>query len=396
MRQLLPIPFLLLPLVACLGTGGDGTGSAEFITCEPQEDEVYADLGEGVDYVFEEDCRYWSLLGVNVVLEPGVTIQMNDGQYVSVSYDGSLNAVGTAELPIVFQGSSQAPSWQGIQVYSANQDNVFDHVTVSGGGAGVMIYQDVASAVVTWGEGYLKASNLHIENSGGDGLSILSTYDGFPGTYGPGLSFTDIAEHPVRLNADHMPTLDWTGFEASELGESTIAAYTTRLEKEATWANLPLPVLMETDLPVWADLRIESGTELRFRAGNSLIVYAAGENPSVVFIGTEQAPIVLRGRLEQPGAWGGVFVGTSSPANRMEHVRIENGGGVEHTQEPVKANLTVGFYTAYLSLQDVEIANSADAGIVLDDYIADSVTLLTENVTYSGNAGEDLVDQRQD
>ena len=62
-----------------------------------------------------------------------------DGQYISVSYDGSLNAVGTAELPIVFQGSSETPSWQGIQVYSANQDNVFDYVTVSGAGAGVMI-----------------------------------------------------------------------------------------------------------------------------------------------------------------------------------------------------------------------------------------------------------------
>ncbi|MFT5586615.1 MAG: hypothetical protein ACI9VR_004214 [Cognaticolwellia sp.] len=397
MRQLLPIPFLLLPLVACLGTGGGGgVEDAEIITCDPEGDEVYADLGDGVDYVFEDDCRYWSLLGVNVVLEPGVTIQMNDGQYISVSYDGSLNAVGTAELPIVFQGSSETPSWQGIQVYSANQDNVFDYVTVSGAGAGVMIYLDEPSAVASWGEGYLKVSNLSIEHSGGDGLSILANYEQFPGVYGPGLSFTDIAGHPVRLNADHMETLDWAGFEDSELGEPTIAAFTNRLEKEATWANLPLPVLMETDLPVWADFRVEAGTELRFRAGNSLIVYAAGANPSAAFIGTEEAPIVLRGRLDQPGAWGGVFVGTSSPANRMEHVRIENGGGVEHTNEPVKANLTVGFYTAYLSLQDVEIADSADAGIVLDDYIADSVTLLTENVTYSGNAGGDLVDQRDD
>lgn len=393
MRQLLPIPFLLLPLVACLG---DGTATADVITCEPQEDEVYPDLGDGVDYVFEEGCSSWWLNGVSVVLEPGVTVQMNDGQDVGIAYDGSLNAVGTAELPIVLQGSAQTPTWQGIQIYSANQDNAFEHVVISSAGTQTMIYQDQPSALVVWGEGYLKASNLSIEHSGGEGLSILADNSGFVGSYGPGLRFTDIAQHPVRLDADHMEALDWGGFESSEVGEPTIAAYTGRLEKDAVWAGAPLPILMESDLPLWADFRVEAGTEIRFRAGNSLLVYAAGENYTAEFIGTADAPVVLRGRLEQPGAWGGVFVGSSSPANRMEHVRIENGGGVEHTYEPTKANLTVGFYTAYLSLQDVEINNSADAGIVLDNYIADSVTLVSDNVTYSGNAGGDLVDQRDD
>jgi hypothetical protein len=392
MRQLLPIPFLLLSLVACQGGGAE---SAEIITCEPQEDEVYADLGDGVDYAFEEGCTEWWLNGVNVVLEPGVTIQMNDGQSVAIAYDGSLNAVGSAELPIRLQGSAESPTWQGIQVYSANQDNVFDYVTVSGAGAGTMIYLDEPSAVVSWGEGYLKASNLSIEHSGGDGLSILGESDRFPGAYGPNLSFTDIAENPVRLNAEHMETLDWSGFESSGLGEPTVAVFTSRLEKEATWAGAPLPLSMETDLPVWAGLRIEEGMELHFRAGNTLHLYGAGENPSLEVMGTADAPVILRGRLEQPGAWGGVLISSSTPANRMEHVQILDGGGVEHTWAGVAANLTLGYGPASLSASNLVISNSADAGVLLDDDLG-AVSFEATEVSYSGNSGGDMVDVRED
>ena len=390
MRPLLPIPFLLLPLVACLG---GGVGTADVITCEPEGDQVYPDLGEGVDYTFEEGCTNWSLNGVNVVLEPGVTLEMNDGQTIIISYDGSLNAVGTAELPIVIQGSSESPTWPGIQNYSANQDSVFEHLLISGAGTQTMIYQEQPSALVVWGEGYLKASNLSIEHSGGEGLSILSPNSGFPGAYGPGLRFSDIAEHPVRLDADHMETVDWAGFESSELGEPTIAAYSSRLENQATWAGIPLPIAMEGDLPVWVGLRIEQGTDVRFRAGNSLRVSGAG-NPAIEVIGTEDAPVILRGRLEQPGAWGGVIISSSTPANRMEHVQILDGGGVEHTWAGVKANLTLGYGNASLTAVDVLIAGSADAGILLDND-AGEVQFEGVDLSYSNNAGGDLVDLRE-
>lgn len=392
MRHSLPIVALLLPLVACVG---GGAGSADTIPCAPTEDVVYADLGDGVDYRMEEDCGRWEISGVTVTLEPGVVVQMNDGQDAYVSYDGALNAVGTAELPIVLQGSSESPTWPGLQIDSANQDNVFEHLILAGAGTETMLYQDQPSALVVWGEGYLKASDLHIAHSGGDGLSILSETSGFPGEYGPGLVFEDVAGHPVRLNADHMETLDWGDFESSELGEPTVAAYTSRLEKEAVWSAIALPVRMETDLPVWAGLRVESGVEIQFLAGNSLLVSAAGENPTAEFIGTADAPVVLRGRLEQPGAWGGVLFSSASPANRMEHVRIENGGGVEHTWAGVKANLSLGYGAAILSVRDVEILNSADAGILLDDDLGE-VSFTAENLSYSGNAGGDLVDVRED
>jgi hypothetical protein len=114
--------------------------------------------GNDVDAV-AVDSRYtgadvtWQAIGVPYVLSsnlevvgswtlaPGVTVVMTDPQYcVTVSgSDNRIQAVGTAEKPVVFTGATRSPgSWGSIVFDNTTLDanNVLDYVTVEyGGGA---------------------------------------------------------------------------------------------------------------------------------------------------------------------------------------------------------------------------------------------------------------------
>ncbi len=109
-----------------------------------------------------------------LVVMPGVEMQFAADTQIYVGQNGSLNAVGTADDPIIFTGTeSVAGHWNGIQfVSSSSQDNIFSFVTVAFGGG------DPARAgniIVDGNESVLHINDSLISDSAGYGLYQLST-----------------------------------------------------------------------------------------------------------------------------------------------------------------------------------------------------------------------------
>ena len=72
----------------------------------------------------------------SLVIEPGVEIQFASNGGFRVDSTGSLNAVGTEALPIIFTGVEKVKGfWNGIQyTFSGTEQNVLDHVVLEYGG----------------------------------------------------------------------------------------------------------------------------------------------------------------------------------------------------------------------------------------------------------------------
>lgn len=103
-----------------------------------------------------------------LTLNPGVHIKMESGDGIHVRESGSLNAMGTVDLPITIEGRYDSPGyWAGLKVASNNPNNKFNYVTVSDGGsywgyeyAGIMV------------DGRLDLDNCMINNSNSWGVYV--------------------------------------------------------------------------------------------------------------------------------------------------------------------------------------------------------------------------------
>jgi hypothetical protein len=70
-----------------------------------------------------------------VTIQPGAAFEGLSNSGIRVRQDGSLNAVGTADSRITFNGVSSIPgSWIGILIQTNSTDNVFDYVTIDAAG----------------------------------------------------------------------------------------------------------------------------------------------------------------------------------------------------------------------------------------------------------------------
>lgn len=82
---------------------------------------------------FTESCS----IDAPVTVDPGASFTFAQGSLLSVEQGGSLNAVGTANDPITFEGETDVSGfWGGIEVVSLEPDNVFDHCEIANGGSG--------------------------------------------------------------------------------------------------------------------------------------------------------------------------------------------------------------------------------------------------------------------
>lgn len=388
---------VLLSLSACTVIGDpDPEG---IIACAPEADVSYPDLGEGVDYFLEEGCEQWDLNGVTVTLEPGVTVEIPDGAYITVEYDAALIAEGTAELPITLQGSdSSAPTWLGMQITSANNDTSLDHLVIDGAGDGGMIYLDEPTSLSIWSEGQATIGAMTIRNGAGHGLSVLTDNLGEPGSFGPGLAFANLDGVPIVTEAHHLVDFDFGDYSATEVDSDGIELYVANsnndLEEDTVWADVPVPLIFRTSLRVEESLELGPGMELRFSEGHGLQTVGYGGTEGVLDVqGTEADPVLLRGVLDLPSSWAGVCISTKSPANRIAHAEIRHGGDSPWTWEERGANLTLGYGEASLTAENVLIASSADVGVLLDNDLGD-VSWNPVNVTYVDNPGGDVLDVR--
>lgn len=128
-----------------------------------------------------------------VSIAAGAELRFAQDRLMWVDRNGSIDAVGTADAPIVLRGTTAAPGhWRGVQLIDSAADNRLEHVTIAHGGRDVTRDGNLSlSGQAT----RLSARHVLLSDSAGVGLWLGGT---LPDTLLDAMSFRDNAVAQVR------------------------------------------------------------------------------------------------------------------------------------------------------------------------------------------------------
>ena len=267
-----------------------------------------------------------------LTIEPGVHLPFQSGAGLYVDPDAVLDADGTSGEPITMTattGNEQSGWWQGVFSFSAEPNNLLDHVEVRHAGSGSPSTVDDGGGVVAGGSA-LTVTNSIIAQSGADGLLLHeenSTLDGFSNN-----TFFGNAEAPVNIPFTNIGAID---------GGSTVPdGKTVKVWGGTISGSRDVTVnALDADTPYRfargatigassggaSSVTINPGVEMTFEADAGLYV-SSGSVLSAD--GTADNPITMTATEgnAQPGWWQGVFVFSNDANNLLDHVEVRHTG----------------------------------------------------------------------
>lgn len=313
------------------------SGSVDIVIVCPAPRPVTANLSEDTtwenwvpdpecfDYVVQADL---TLQGELLTIEPGTVVGFEEGRYLRVRIDAGLNAEGTDGEPIRLTGmEAQRGFWWGLAIENTDHpDNVLAHTTVEyGGGDGITIggvepanLRLVQSAVVRIENSIFRQSAAYgvAIDDGGEVLGMVDN------------TLTENALGPAWVYGTEVPHLNGASLTGND--SDVVVVRPLAISEDASWPSATYRVMYHTQqaFTVTAGLlTLSPGSELRFEPEQSMIV--TGE-AGLSAVGTAEAPIVFSGTEADPGHWGGLGILSSAhPMNRLDHVVIEYGGGLD-------------------------------------------------------------------
>ncbi|HZK09259.1 MAG TPA: PKD domain-containing protein [Bacteroidales bacterium] len=339
-------------------------------------------------------------VNAGLIIEPGVTVQFAQGAGFQFSdygeREGYLKAVGTEQDSIRFTGAIKTEgAWDQLKIGSGDLRNTMKYCIVEYAGS-----QDGSKAAIQVdSDSKIELKNSLVRRSSGYGMFVTDkgNIKGFANNI-----FTQNKSYPLHIAANKVSQLDGRG--TSYTGNATddganrdeIYVFSNSLydrgyitgQEPHVWTDPGVPFFINELLYVGKDaegtLRIMPGCEITF--GQNFGMTVDRYNASLQVMGTADDKVTFRGRNGQ-GSWNGIYLNTNNLENTIQYAVITDGGQSKMgSQFDNPANLSLGYNDAItLSLDNVQINNSAGCGIVESG----TVNLTTNNVTFSGNTGND-------
>jgi hypothetical protein len=254
-----------------------------------------------------------------LTIDPDVLIHVMSDRRIRIRNVGAIRAMGTADQPVVITGESDTPGfWTGILVESSDVENEFNHVHVSGAGS-----SNISSGRPQTGlhieSGRLNIQHSVFSNNQGFGLSIHGANSNTPLQE---LQFSGNSEGALSLPASHIKYID----ELSDFDGASITVMSGSIQdgSDHHWIN-PLNgyFIITSDIDAFDKIVIAEGAEFRFENGIRFRIRSSG---LIQVMGSELDPVVFRGTVEQPGAWTGMFIESSSIENQLNHAHFSHAG----------------------------------------------------------------------
>lgn len=345
--------------LTCPTISGDTT--FKVLVANKDEDEPEA------DYTF--DC----VVNVTkaVTIEPGVIIAFKPAGGFTVSGEGSLNAVGTKQEPIVFRSASDEP-WVGVSVGSTSADNAFDYVEINNAG-------NVNAAALN----VLSSARLSIKHS-----SILKSPKlGMQVGEGARLTFAQNTikngkQEPLSLPLALLGSLDNKSKLSGNTKARVLVTGRTLEDVTATWPALDVPYFFsggETRFDGETKVTVEPGAVLRFANGSSLSVM----DSSALIADPDEIDESMRVQLlpaTDDDFWDGLYIGTSSPQMALNNVEVAWAGN--GTSSYNASAITVA-KNGRLTLKNSYIHHSKKYGVD----VPDTATLSFQKNIFEANEG---------
>ena len=279
-------------------------------------DTVLKNLLPGVDY---EICGSITVKA-RLTIEPGVEIVMCAGSSITIDKDGSINAVGSNDLPIIFKGKTASPGfWNFLHVNSNNPSNELNHVIISDAG-GNNSYSNASIWVNDNNTGQLTFKNSTIKNSKGFGLFVegIASIPNFSNN-----TFSNNGDAPIAIPISGIGSLDEASNYADGNVKNYVDVYSGSMNQPQVVKNINVPYLIRGTANIKADLKLNPGVRFLMSSGARLDVSASG---SMNAIGTNSSPISIKGEVDAVGYWSYVHINSNNPLNEFAYVNMKNGG----------------------------------------------------------------------
>ena len=292
----------------------------------------------------------------------------SDGSIYDQYYYGRLNAVGSAEEPVVFTSESGEPGgWNGLyfnRYCNTSRPSLLKHCIVENGTCNVQT--DNSMPVI---------EDCQIRNATGNGMALYcyGTYDN-PGRMsntvvsGSGNHGVYSSEGWYRLfdceingngsygmyysNVNYLDSLQNVSFSGN--GTDGVGIATSNLESDRTWlslvngayyvlGNIGISRYNSSGTTTSNLLTIDEGSVVKFAAGTGMYV-GCGINSDgsldtyrrygkLNAVGSAEEPVVFTSESGEPGGWYGLNFRSSSHPSSLKHCIVENATtGVYMTQ----------------------------------------------------------------
>ncbi len=308
-----------------------------------------------------------------LTIEPGVTVQFQQGVNAKLYVQGALTALGIVTQPITFTGVVTAPgSWGGISadaVITAALVNL-SYVTLDYGGvgsSGAQVYADRAVVTMT---------HSLVRNGGSDGLHFTYRVGSFNIQT---TNFISNSLHAIQLDTPATDIL-LSDLSASSNGTNGVYLYAQGMNVNGRrrWTNPGIPYVINY-LPAnqpGDELTIAPGSELQFMSNSGLVL-----GGQLKAIGLPDQPITFTAQTPTPGGWRGIVIdgGTQNAVAQLDYATVEYGGGdigganivVNHGQ--IIAHHSIVRYSAKDGIQ----FNVSAGGSILNSQIVSNSQVIT-------------------
>ncbi len=364
---------------------------------------VLENRSSGIDYI----CPCILKVEAPLTIEPGVTIAFEQGGGMNVKdygeRTGSITAIGTEDMPIVFTGTNQVPgAWGQLHISSEDLNNKLYYTIIEYAGA----TDGSKPAITTTGDSKVEIQNTIIRNNKGDGVFVhaRANIENWKKN-----TITDNQGYPIETAARKIKFLDGNQSTYTNNGENVILVNSRSIYNRGfiedeiggpihTWLDSGIPYYVVENIFVRKDrsneipghLKITEGCEIIFAEEYGIQVYHT--NPILQILGTPENPVKLSGE-NGIGSWKGINIkGSSSTLNTIENATIADAGQSNWNWFSGEAGLSLGSQTGAtinLNMNNVHITNSAGCGVIERKLTAGS-TISYNNVTYSSNTGNDI------
>lgn len=332
--------------IGTTGTGGTETdgpmGPCELI--EQSDVDVDLDLEAGC---YEVETLL-SVQGTTLSMQPGVEITFASGSGLAIGQNGVLQAIGTAEEPILMQGQTAMPGeWSGLAfVGSPSSNNRLEYVTVMHAGGSSF---GNAGAITLSGGSRLQVSASVLADNAGVAVSAADTSQ-------VSLDSTTVEGNEAALRLAAGTVEGVAADNTFDANDSNVAVVTGgSVQADATWHAIGIPFHPESHLQIEAALTLEPGVSIAMAQEARINVRVEGQLNAM---GTEAAPVTFTGQQAEVGYWAGLSVASKSSNNVLDGCLVEYGGGDNWTGNGDSAGMVYLEADSKLTVRNSVLRNS--------------------------------------
>lgn len=375
-----------LPLGGTPPPGGGGAGAC---THELSENltvgGVLANTPSDCDYLIRGPV---SIENGQFIIEPGVVIKFEQDASLSVDANASLQAVGTPQARITFEGGSPVKGFaKGLFFGSDSLPSRVDYADFRYlGKEDTGVYKFHNGAISGLYNGGLALTNTSVSGS----LYYGAELDDVVLSEFANNIFYDNALYSVVIGGSQVHKLDAAsdylgGVQPNGRPYVLVEALTDEVFETATWKRLNAPYFVESAVYIEAGtVTLEPGVQFVFGEGAGMDIDDLG---ALTAIGTPDAPIVFIGEQPQPGYWNGLsYFESPSRDNVLSYAEVHYAGGSNLVEGAVSVGLE-----SYLNMSYTTVSNSASWGVCVT-YIGDEYQGILEqgqgNVFFNNALGD--------